>query len=237
VRHDGLLHCVIPIVWRLARFCHPNASSRGRNLLHRFAMACNLHMQPGFFESRGIGARGAAHVLPKETAMPLLIALAISIGVLAVAATWLFLGPLAAMDAQIWQAFVAWACFFHCGGKMEGAQKTAVCMVFGAVVGALSVMLAGQLGALGPLAAPVAVGIGAAAAVLGAHIGLLATIPATVYGFACVAGLILLKGLTPVGALTPTIVSIVIGAGFGYLSEMLAGKLAKPVATEATSPA
>ncbi len=74
--------------------------------------------------------------------MPLLIALAISIGVLAVAATWLFLGPMAAMNVQIWQAFVAWACFFHCGGKSEGAKKTAICMSFGAVVGALAVLLA-----------------------------------------------------------------------------------------------
>jgi hypothetical protein len=160
--------------------------------------------------------------------MPLLIALAISIGVLAVAATWLFLGPLAAIDAQIWQAFVAWACFFHCGGKGEGAQKTVICMAFGAVVGALSVMLAGQLGGLGAFAAPVAVGIGAAVIVIAAHVGLLATIPASVYGFACVAGLILLKGLTPVAALTPTIVSIVIGAIFGFVSEALAGKLTKP---------
>jgi hypothetical protein len=169
--------------------------------------------------------------------MPILIALAISIGVLAVVATWLFLGPLAAIDGQIWQAFVAWACFFHCGGKMEGAQKTAICMVAGAVVGALSVMLAGQLGALGGLAAPVAVGIGACAAVLAAHIGLLSTIPATVYGFACVAGLILLKGLTPVGALTPTIVSIVVGAVFGLLSEVVAGKLTKTADNKVASAA
>jgi len=167
--------------------------------------------------------------------MPILIALAVSIGVLAVVATWLFLGPLAAIDAQIWQAFAAWACFFHCGGKAEGAQKTAICMTFGAVVGALSVMLAGQLGALGPFAAPVAVGIGACAAVLAAHIGLVATIPATVYGFACVAGLILLKGLTPVGALMPTIVSIIVGTIFGFASEMLAGKLSKPAAANAAA--
>ena len=160
--------------------------------------------------------------------MPLLIALTISIGVLAVFATWLFLGPIAAMNVQIWQAFVAWACFFHSGGKIDGAKKTAICMSFGAVVGALSVLLAGQLGVLGALAAPVAVGIGAAAIVLAAHSGLLATIPASVYGFACVAGLILLKGLSPVAALTPTIVSILIGTIFGFVSEMLAGKLTKP---------
>ncbi len=161
--------------------------------------------------------------------MPLLIALAISIGVLAVVATWLFLGPLAAFHMQIWQAFVAWASFYHCGGKIDGIKKTAICMSFGAVIGALSVMLAGQLGALGAFAAPVAVGIGAAVIVLAAHLPLLATIPAAVYGFACVAGLILLgKDMTPVGALGPTIASIIVGAAFGWASEAIGGKLAKP---------
>jgi hypothetical protein len=89
----------------------------------------------------------------------------------------------------------------------------------------LSVMLAGQLGALGAFAAPVAVGIGAAAIVLAAHLPLLSTIPSSVYGFASVAGLILLKGLAPMDAIVPTIVSIVLGALFGWLSEMVAGKL------------
>jgi Protein of unknown function (DUF1097) len=163
--------------------------------------------------------------------MPLLIALSISIGVLAVVATWLFLGPLAAMGVQIWQGFVAWACFYNNGGKTEGATKTAVCMVFGAVVGMLSVMLAGQLGALGGFAAPVAVGIGAAALVLAAHASVLSTIPASVYGFACVAGLILLgKDMTPMGAIVPTIVSILLGTAFGWLSEFLGGKLTKAAA-------
>src|ERR1035441_8906701 len=139
--------------------------------------------------------------------MPSLIALALSIGVLATVATWLFLGPLAAVLMQIWQAFIAWACFFHSGGDVEAAKKTAICMSFGAVVGAVSVMLAGQLGAIGGLAAPVAVGIGAAVIVLAAHIGLLATIPASVYGFASIAGLILLKGVAAPQAIVPTVLS------------------------------
>jgi Protein of unknown function (DUF1097) len=159
--------------------------------------------------------------------MTILIALAVSIGVLAVVATWLFLGPLAAFEMQIWQAFIAWACFFHAGGKTDGLTKTIIGMGFGALVGMASVMLAGQLGALGALAAPVAVGIGAAVIVLAAHIGLLSTIPASVYGFAAVAGLILLKGLAPMSAIVPTIASIIVGAAFGWVSETVAGKLTK----------
>lgn len=160
--------------------------------------------------------------------MTLLMALTASIGLLAVVATWLFLGPLAALAFQIWQAFIAWACFYHSGGKVEGLKKTIICMSFGAVVGMLSVMLIGQLGALGALAAPVAVGIGAAAIVAAAHVGVLSTIPASVYGFGSIAGLILLKGMAPVDAILPTIGSIILGAAFGWLSETIGGKLVKP---------
>lgn len=160
--------------------------------------------------------------------MSMLIALTMSIGLLAVVATWLFLGPLAAMSFQIWQAFVAWACFYNNGGKTDGLKKTVICMSFGAVVGMLSVMLAGQLGALGAFAAPVAVGIGAASIVLAAHLPILSTIPAGVYGFASVAGLILLgKDMSPMNAIVPTIGSIILGAIFGWLSETIGGKLAK----------
>ncbi len=159
--------------------------------------------------------------------MTLLIALTISIGLLAVAATWLFLGPLAAMNMQIWQAFIAWACFFNNGGKSAGLKTTVICMSFGAAVGMASVLLIGQLGGLGALAAPVAVGIGAAVIVLAAHVPLLSAIPASVYGFASIAGLILLKGLPAAEAIVPTILSIVVGALFGWLSEQVAGKLTK----------
>ena len=159
--------------------------------------------------------------------MTLLIALTISIGLLAVAATWLFLGPLAAMNMQIWQAFIAWACFFNNGGKSAGLKTTVFCMSFGAAVGMASVLLIGQLGGLGALAAPVAVGIGAAVIVLAAHVPLLSAIPASVYGFASIAGLILLKGTPAAEAIVPTILSIVVGALFGWLSEQVAGKLTK----------
>jgi Protein of unknown function (DUF1097) len=160
--------------------------------------------------------------------MPLLISLTVSIGLLAVLATWLFLGPLAALNFQIWQAFMAWACFYHCGGKADGLLKTIPCMILGAVIGAVSVLIIGPLSGLGALAAPVAVGLGASAIVLAAHIPALSTIPASVYGFAAIAGLILLKPLAPVDALLPTIGSILIGALFGWVSESIAGMLTKP---------
>jgi len=160
--------------------------------------------------------------------MPTLTALTVSVGLLAVVATWLFgLDPLATANLQVWQAFIAWGCHFHSGGRTGGSRTTIACMSFGAFIGMVAVLLAGQLGALGSLAAPVAVGLGAAVIVLASSVPLLATIPASVYGFASIAGLILLKPLPPVQALLPTILSILIGAAFGYVSEMLAGALAR----------
>lgn len=163
--------------------------------------------------------------------MPKLLALTVSVGVLAVLATWIFgLDPLVAAKFQVWQAFIAWGCHFHSGGKFTGTRNTVLCMSFGALVGMVAVLLAGQLGALGALAAPVAVGLGAAVIVLASSVPLLAVIPASVYGFAAIAGLILLgkdSGVTTTGALLPTIGSILIGAAFGYVSEVVAGAMEK----------
>ena len=161
--------------------------------------------------------------------MPALIALAVSVGVLAVVATWIFfLDPVAAAHLQVWQAFIAWGCHYHCGGKFMGTRNTIVCMSFGAVVGMAAMLLAAELGALGAFAAPVAVGLGAAVIVLSSKLPFLATIPASVYGFASIAGLALLgAGMTPTTSLVPTILSVIIGAAFGFVSEALAGALTK----------
>jgi len=161
--------------------------------------------------------------------MPALIALALSVGVLAVAATWFFFVPaVAAAHLQVWQAFIAWGCHYHSGGKITGTRNTIVCMSFGAVVGMAAALLAGQLGALGGLALPVAVGIGAAVICLASAIPLLSTIPASVYGFASIAGLMLLgKDMTPTAALVPTILSIIVGAIFGFVSEVVMNALKK----------
>ena len=158
------------------------------------------------------------------------LALAVSVGVLAIVATWLFFSvdPVVAAHMQVWQAFIAWGCHYHSGGKITGTTKTIVCMSFGAVVGMTAGVLAGgALASLGQFAAPVAVGLGAAVICLASKVPLLATIPASVYGFASIAGLFLLGGLSPTRALLPTILSIVVGAAFGYVSEAVAGALAK----------
>jgi hypothetical protein len=170
--------------------------------------------------------------------MPKLAALAVSVGVLAVIATWIFgLSFATALNLQVWQAFIAWGCHFHSGGKITGCRNATVCMIFGALVGMAAVMLAGQLGSLGSLAAPIAVGIGATVIVLASSLSLLATIPASVYGFAAIAGLILVGKVPAAQAILPTAISIVIGALFGIVSEYVAGALTKKDAPAAAGAA
>lgn len=166
--------------------------------------------------------------------MSALFALATSVGVLAIVATWLFFGPLDAFHAQVWQAFIAWGAHYHCGGKLKGTRDTIICMSFGAFIGMLAVLLAQHLGALGQFAAPLAVGVGATVIVLSSKVPYLAAVPASVYGFAAIAGLWLLGGkgvlganATVVDALLPTIESIIVGAIFGIVSETIAGALEK----------
>ncbi len=173
--------------------------------------------------------------------MPAYFALATSVGLLAVLDTWLFVGPLAAvLPGLVWISFIAWGCHFHSGGGVKGSTTAIVGMSFGALVGMVAVMLAGgALAGLGDLAAPIAVGLGAAVICLASKVPLLAVIPASVYGFASVAGPILLAGTAPEAAILPVIASVVIGALFGFVSEWLANALTKktPEAAAATEAA
>lgn len=167
--------------------------------------------------------------------MPALIALATSVGLLAILATWLFVffGPLVSLGAQVWIVFIAWGAHYHCGGKIEGTRDAILCMSYGSVIGMLAFMLADLLSALGDFAAPLAVGVGAAVICLASSIKYLAAIPASVYGFASIAGLWMLGSTGVTGgehvssALLPTVVSIIGGGVFGIVSEKLAGALEK----------
>lgn len=168
--------------------------------------------------------------------MSLISALAISIGVLGGVATWLFLGPLAG-GLQIWAAFIAWAAFFHCGGKEAGFKAVVLANIAGAVMAWLT-LLAVTKGGLGeslglPLWAGICVGVGVLVMILLANIPALAAIPALVYGFAATAAYALLAadGLASLTApslgnpLVIIVLSMIAGAAFGYVSEKLAGVL------------
>ena len=51
------------------------------------------------------------------------LALAVSVGLLAVLDTWLFVVPLAvALPGLVWISFVAWGCHFHSGAGVKGLK-------------------------------------------------------------------------------------------------------------------
>lgn len=172
--------------------------------------------------------------------MSLITALALSIGILGGVATWLFVGPAAALGLQIWAAFIAWAAYYHSGGKNGSLKSNIPAHIWGAFLGWVGMFGITQLGnSLGvPLAAGLCVGITVIVLVLAAKIPAFAQIPSAVYGYSSVAAFTLLAG--KLETLTSTsindnpfiniVVSMVVGALFGWLSEQVASALAaKPV--------
>ena len=170
--------------------------------------------------------------------MSSLVALSISIGVLGGVATALSLGPLAGI-VYIWVAFIAWACYFAIGGDQKALQNTIVCGIFGAVTAwvALLVILGIPLGET--LTVPIWAGVVVAGSVLVmcllAHVEILSSIPASVLGYASVAGYALqtegafsMEALSSVGtgnALVVVAISIFVGAVFGMISGKVGGML------------
>ncbi len=163
--------------------------------------------------------------------MKSLNALAISISVLGALATFLALGPFSGVFL-IWAAFVAWGAFYALGADIAALQKLIVCGVFGAAVAwlvavtILAIPLAGPLGL--PLWAALVVGAGVVVVVLAANMPTLATIPATVFGFASTFAYLLqtpdvltldvLLSASLKNSLIVISISVVVGAVFGLLS-------------------
>ena len=162
----------------------------------------------------------------------------VSIGILAGVATWIFLS---AGVILIWAAFVAWACFFHSGGDEAALKSTIVCNIFGvicawiAAIVILAIPLAETLTL--PLWAAIVVAVTVAAYTIAANITLLSSIPATTYGYACTFAFLLqtpdklsidmLSSASLNNALIVVIVSMVIGALFGFATGKFATVLTK----------
>lgn len=165
--------------------------------------------------------------------MHIITALALSIGALAAVATWLSLGT--AFGIQVWALFIGWGAFYHTGGKPAGLAKAAINHAWGVVVAAITLVIVGSVGGSVVVTSAI-VGVSVVALVLGAHLPALATIPAAVYGYASTAAFCLLGGVAiadpaaTAKAAAMVLVSLVIGNGFGLVSEKLGGALAKPAA-------
>ena len=151
--------------------------------------------------------------------MDVLVALAVSIGVLIAAWTYIALGPAA---LPVWAGIVAWGCFFAAGGKTTGLTKTIASNLSGVVWAFLALQAAKMLGG-GLPALSVCVGVAALFMVLQSKIAVLSFIPGAFLGAATAVSVVVGAN----GTWTRTIVALVAGAVLGYLSEMLAGAIAR----------
>src|ERR1700758_3665720 len=168
--------------------------------------------------------------------MKQLSALSLAIGFLGAVATWICLkfGGL-----LIWAVFIAWGCFFQCGGDDSALRNTIVSSIFGSLVASiaaliiLNVPLADSLSL--PLWAAIVVGVTVWFICIAANVKALSTIPANVYGYAATFAFLLqtpdrlsTQALTSVGmnnAFIAVSISMVVGALFGYASSKLGAAL------------
>jgi hypothetical protein len=180
--------------------------------------------------------------------VPQLTALSLSIAVLGAIWAFLALGPLSGF-VLVWAGFIAWGCFFHCGGDQKALVKTIVGTAYGALLAWIALLLivnvpVSAFGTL-PIWPAIVVGVTVFFLVIVASIEPLSAVPAQVYGYAATVAYSLHQasdpaaGTGPLASLTSPsfanplvllIVSFVLGAIFGLLSGKLAGALTKKAA-------
>jgi Protein of unknown function (DUF1097) len=159
--------------------------------------------------------------------MDVLVALAISIGVLI--AVWTYVA-IAVAALPVWAGIVAWGCFFAAGGKTAGLSKTIAANLSGVVWAFLALYAAKSLGGSVPILAA-CVGVAALFMVLQAKIPALSFIPGAFLGAATAVSVVVGAGATFPHPWIKTVIALVVGALLGYLSEMLGGAMARRRAT------
>jgi len=152
--------------------------------------------------------------------MDMLLALALSIGVLIAGWTYVALGPAA---LPVWAGIVAWGAFFAAGGKVAGLQKTIASNLSGVLWAFVALTLSSRLGGGLPVLSGL-VGVVAFLMVMQSKVSLLSFIPGAFLGAATAVSVVV--GAS--GTYLNTVIALVAGAVLGFLSEMLAGKVAKP---------
>ncbi len=155
--------------------------------------------------------------------MDALVALALSIGILIAGWTYLALGVAA---LPVWAGIIAWGCFFAAGGKTTGLTKTIAANLSGVLWAFLALYLSNRFGGGVPMLS-LLVGIAAFIMVMQSKVPALSFIPGAFIGAATAVSVVV--GAS--GTYTNTIIALVAGAVFGYLSEMLAGALGPKSAT------
>lgn len=171
--------------------------------------------------------------------MAKLTALSLSIAILGAIWAYLALGPFAAW-LVIWAGFIAWGCFFHSGGDTAALSKTIAGNVYGIIVAwiALIIIVNVQVPALGAAWPALVVGVTVFFLVIVAAAGPLSVVPANVYGYAATVAYAApqlsdatfgSKLFAPnfANPLVIVIVSMVLGALFGFASAKLAEALTR----------
>src|ERR1700691_6388512 len=180
--------------------------------------------------------------------MKQLVALSVSIAVLAIIWAYLALAPLSGY-VLVWAGFIAWGCYFHSGADGKALSKTIAGTCYGAIIGWIALLIIVNVGmpGLGALWPAIVVGVTVFFLVIVASIDMLSVVPANVYGYAAIVAYSLhqpsvapstgpLQNLTAVSFANPLIlliVSMAIGALFGYASGQLADALTKKAQTGA----
>jgi hypothetical protein len=152
--------------------------------------------------------------------MDVLVALAISIGILIAGWTYVALGVVA---LPVWAGIVAWGCFCAAGGKTTGLTKTLASNLSGVIWAFVALKGAESFGGGLPVLSAM-VGIAALIMVLQAKISLLSFIPGAFLGAATAVSVV----VGAKGTWTATIIALIAGAILGYVSEMLAGAISRP---------
>jgi hypothetical protein len=149
--------------------------------------------------------------------MDVLVALAVSIGILIAGWTYVALGPAA---LPVWAGIVAWGSFFAAGGKTAGLTKTIASNLSGVFWAFLALEGARRFGGGLPVLS-LLVGVAALFMVLQAKLPALSFIPGAFLGAATAVSVVVGAN----GSWTKTIIALIAGAVLGYLSEMLAGAI------------
>ena len=157
--------------------------------------------------------------------MDMLFALGLSIGVLIVIWTYVALGVAA---LPVWAGIVAWAAFFAAGGKTEGLTKTIVTNLSGVFWAFVALWAWNQFAPGNILVLSILVGVIAFIMVVQAKLPALSFIPGAFLGAATAVSVVVGAN----GTWLKTIIALVAGALFGFVSEALAGMLARRPATE-----
>ncbi len=153
--------------------------------------------------------------------MNLLVALGISIGVLAGA--WVYVGLLPAIALPVWVGVISWACFYALGGKKEGLLKTICSNLSGLLWGYFIVLIFGLSGS-STIVLAIAVAVGCFIMCIQANIKVLSFIPGAFAGTASYFSVVFYYGAAKVTGRfnwLDTAICLIVGALLAFLSQYI----------------